>query len=220
MLKAKVFCDFDGTISSVDIGNHIFTHYSKERNFDLIKLWKENKMSSRKLMIEECKIVKFTLEDALELIKDLEIDSAFLAFYRKLISKNIPLTILSDGLDFYIQYFLKKYNIEEIPFRANTVEFKDNGTLIPDFPYFEQGCGKCGNCKGGHLKIEKIPGNYIVYIGDGYSDRCAAPYADIIFAKKDFAKYLSEENIPFIRFENFNDVMNVLIEKNIINNSS
>ncbi|MFC1725605.1 MtnX-like HAD-IB family phosphatase [candidate division KSB1 bacterium] len=215
MPAVKVFCDFDGTISSIDIGNYIFTHYAKERNFDLIKLWKENKMSSRKLMIEECKIVNFTLDEVLKLIRDLEIDSTFLEFYRILIKNNIPVTILSDGLDFYIQYFLKKYNIEEIPFRANTAEFTGDGTVIPDFPYFEQGCGKCGNCKGGHLKKEE-KGSFVVYIGDGYSDRCAAPHADIIFAKKDFAKYCKEQKIPFILFENFDDVLSVLIEKNII----
>lgn len=216
MAKVKIFSDFDGTISPIDIGNFIFSKFSENRNWESIKLWKENKISSKDLMIEECKMVRFTEAEALSSVKDFEIDSYFPGFYRYLESNNIPLTILSDGLSFYIDYFLRKYNLEEIPFVANVVNFQDGGKLKPEFPFYEEGCMSCGNCKGLHLRKARENGDKIVYIGDGYSDRCAAPEADIIFAKKDFAKYCIRENYKFYSFENFKDVLDILIKNDII----
>lgn len=216
MAKVKIFSDFDGTISKTDIGNFIFSKFSKNRNLVSINLWKENKISSRELMIEECKMVKFTKDEALNAVKDFEIDNYFLDFYKYLESKNIPLTILSDGLSFYIEYFLEKYKLQMIPYRANIVNFKNENILEPEFPFFEEGCRNCGNCKGLHLRNARENGDIMVYIGDGYSDRCAAPEADIIFAKKDFEKYCMSEKYRYYPFENFKDVLNTLIENNIV----
>ena len=37
----------------------------------------------------------------------------------------------------------------------------------------------------------------IVYVGDGYSDRCPVQYADIVFAKGDLQTYCQEQNISY-----------------------
>jgi len=45
-----------------------------------------------------------------------------------------------------------------------------------------------------------------VYVGDGYSDRCAAEASDRVFATKGLAQYLDERGIPYERFDDFRDV--------------
>jgi len=216
MSQVKVFSDFDGTITKEDIGNFIFSKFSKKRNKKAIQKWKENKISSKELLILETSMVKFTKDEVLNEIKDKEIEPTFIKFYQFMKSRDIPVTILSDGMSFYIDYLLGKYNLNHIPVRANVLHFKSNGEVKPEFPYYEEGCLKCANCKGMHIKKSKKESNIIVYIGDGYSDRCAAPHSDIIFAKNDFAEYLKVKNYHFHIYKDFNKVLNILIENKII----
>ena len=49
-------------------------------------------------------------------------------------------------------------------------------------------------------------GDELVYVGDGYSDRCAAEASDRVFATKELARYLDERGIPYDRFDDFHDV--------------
>ena len=46
-----------------------------------------------------------------------------------------------------------------------------------------------------------LPGGPFVYVGDGYSDRCAALAADRVFARDGLATYLDEQGVPYERFE-------------------
>ncbi len=56
----------------------------------------------------------------------------------------------------------------------------------------------------------------IVYIGDGYSDRCPAQFADVVFAKGSLVGFCETNNITFHRFEAFADVLakfRLMVEK-------
>jgi 2-hydroxy-3-keto-5-methylthiopentenyl-1-phosphate phosphatase len=50
----------------------------------------------------------------------------------------------------------------------------------------------------------------IVYVGDGYSDRCAAQAADRIFARDGLALYLEEQGVSFEPFDDLHDVLQAL----------
>jgi len=45
-----------------------------------------------------------------------------------------------------------------------------------------------------------------VYIGDGYSDRCAVSEADVVFAKDSLAVHCKANDIPYHSFESLADV--------------
>jgi 2-hydroxy-3-keto-5-methylthiopentenyl-1-phosphate phosphatase len=68
----------------------------------------------------------------------------------------------------------------------------------------ESVCLVCGQaCKRRTLPISD---GKIVYVGDGYSDRCAALAADRVFATRGLAKYLDELGVAYEPFEDLHDV--------------
>jgi 2-hydroxy-3-keto-5-methylthiopentenyl-1-phosphate phosphatase len=63
-------------------------------------------------------------------------------------------------------------------------------------------CAICGEpCKRGGLAGEPY-----VYVGDGYSDRCAALAADRVFARDGLAAYLDRRGFPYEPFRDFHDL--------------
>jgi 2-hydroxy-3-keto-5-methylthiopentenyl-1-phosphate phosphatase len=68
-------------------------------------------------------------------------------------------------------------------------------------------CAECGQaCKRGTLPA----GEEIVYVGDGFSDRCAALAADRVFATGPLARYLAEQGAEFTPFDDFHTVVDAL----------
>jgi 2-hydroxy-3-keto-5-methylthiopentenyl-1-phosphate phosphatase len=89
----------------------------------------------------------------------------------------------------------------ELEVRANDVEWKPGGWRAT----FRNGdaCGTCGEpCKRADLPTNE----FVVYVGDGYSDRCAAQAADRIFARDGLARYLDEQGVAYEPFDDLHDV--------------
>ena len=68
-------------------------------------------------------------------------------------------------------------------------------------------CAVCGQpCKRSALPAD----GEVVYVGDGYSDRCAALVADRIFARRGLAAYLDEQGVAYDPFEDLKEIVNAL----------
>jgi 2-hydroxy-3-keto-5-methylthiopentenyl-1-phosphate phosphatase len=64
---------------------------------------------------------------------------------------------------------------------------------------------ECGDsCKRGSLPEGD---GQLVYVGDGYSDRCAALAAHRVFARDGLADYLDARRVPYVRFDDLTDVV-------------
>ena len=211
-----IFSDFDGTISKVDVGNLIFKTFAGEAIIPIINSWKNNEISSKELLIRECKLAKINdFNDLFNLIDKQEIDDYFIEFVNICDNNYIDLFVVSDGLDFYIKRIFEKYNLYNLKYFSNKFNYKvenENLVIFPEFPYTDSECTKCGNCKRNHLLYNSDDDSFIIYIGDGYSDRCPVEYADIIFAKRALASYCTAKKIPFIEFDNFKDINEKLLE--------
>jgi 2-hydroxy-3-keto-5-methylthiopentenyl-1-phosphate phosphatase len=66
--------------------------------------------------------------------------------------------------------------------------------------------GTCGTCGEPCKRAELDGADYIVYVGDGYSDRCAAQAADRVFARRSLAAYLDEQGVHYEPFEDFYEI--------------
>jgi 2-hydroxy-3-keto-5-methylthiopentenyl-1-phosphate phosphatase len=112
--------------------------------------------------------------------------------------------IVSSNFRQLIEPILEREGVE-LEVRANEVEWHPNGWRAT----FRNGevCGTCGEpCKRADL-----PANgEVVYVGDGYSDRCAAQAADRIFARDGLARYLDEQDVTYEPFDDLHDVARAL----------
>ncbi len=205
-LFPKVFVDFDGTITKRDVGNAFFRRFGNEaESIKAVARWKNDGLSGKELMKKEAEFVSVTRDIALEFVREFDIDDTFKAFADFCSENRIEMTILSDGLDFYIEEVLARNGLSEIPFYSNIARF-DTGKLDIEFPY-ESSCPKCANCKGHQILMRTGIDDLIVYIGNGFSDRCAVDYADMVFAKDELLKYCEENNITYYPFSTFEEVL-------------
>ena len=94
----------------------------------------------------------------------------------------------------------------EVAVYANHAEMTDHGLVIT-FPYSDGACSDCGNCKRKHLRDLRRLYERVIYIGDGFSDRCASQEADILFAKSHLAEMCEADGRDYVSFEGFADIL-------------
>ncbi len=201
-----VLVDFDGTITKNDVGALLFKTFSKKESQKIVSLWLKGEINSKECLQRECELLRISRSELKKFALSQKIDGKFPAFVDLCNREKIRLVILSDGLDFYIKLILDKYGLGKLPFYSNLLGFEGK-KLKPEFPYFDRGCGGCGNCKRFHLKNLKRPNQKVVYIGDGLSDKCAITEADFVFAKDDLRRFCEKEDIKHYPFHDFGDII-------------
>lgn len=205
--QTKIFCDFDGTITTKDLGDEIFKvfgqfepYHSQLVNGDMgIKEYWKNMVPTLK---------DTTIEQIQDYAVSMDIDAYFQDFLSICKKNEYQLFIVSDGFMTYIEPVMQKMNAEDIQVFANKINFSDNPN--PEFHGASESCTcLCASCKRNIVLNNSSDEDLTVYIGDGYSDFCAAEHCDIIFAKKKLAAYCNQYRIPFYTFKSFFDIIKI-----------
>jgi 2,3-diketo-5-methylthio-1-phosphopentane phosphatase len=123
------------------------------------------------------------------------------------------LQIVSSGVEELIKPMLVREQLGHVPVISNS--------LAADPPPWriafrsEQRCEVCGQaCK--RLSVTEVAaGNKLVYIGDGFSDACAAEGADLVFARRRLATHLEARGREFQLFDDFFLVVEHLSESSV-----
>ncbi|MCI0448233.1 MAG: HAD-IB family phosphatase [Chlorobi bacterium] len=217
--KIKIYTDFDGTVTLTDVWMEIGKYFikNKQKWDKIIKQFESQEIGARECFTRECELLEdLDIEKINEIIDNQELDPKFIEFYEFCLKNNIPLAILSEGMDYYIDRLLKKYNLE-IEFYSNRIKFsEDKKRLEIEFPYSDSDCLNCGTSKRNILMNKTADEEISVFIGDGFSDSCVVNYADIVFAKKSLASYCWKNNITYFEFTDFGDIIKKL-EKILLN---
>jgi 2-hydroxy-3-keto-5-methylthiopentenyl-1-phosphate phosphatase len=112
-------------------------------------------------------------------------------------------TIVSAGFHQLIAPVLEREGVE-LPVLANEVEARPDGWVVRWRD--EAVCTTCGEpCKRGG-----VAGAAYVFVGDGYSDRCAALAADRVLARDSLASYLERARVPYEPFGDLAEVAALL----------
>ena len=112
---------------------------------------------------------------------------------------------MSDGFGFFIRPALEALGVGELPVVTARTTFADRGASIA-FPNGHPACHVCGTCKRNRVLAHQAAGRAVVFIGDGESDRYAAGYADVVFAKHSLINICLEAGWSFRRWTEFAEI--------------
>jgi HAD superfamily phosphoserine phosphatase-like hydrolase len=201
-------CDFDGTVSREDIGAEFVRRFGTGDQGGLeraLERWRAGEIGHRELTEVECGRLSVTEEEAVAFARGFALDPRFAPFAESALARGHAVLVVSEGFDFYIADHLRRADLADVPFAANRLRF-ERGRTVPEFPYADSSCGRCGNCKGARARDQRRLGYEVVMIGDGLSDRCGARAADWVVARSDLLDWCRREGIPAEPFEDFGDV--------------
>jgi 2,3-diketo-5-methylthio-1-phosphopentane phosphatase len=207
-MPTAFLCDFDGTVAPDDIGAAFVRRFSAGRDGEirpLLERWRAGEVGHRELTVAECRLVATTESDALEFTRGFPLDPGFAPFVREVRARGGRVLVVSEGFDFYVRDLLARAGLGDLPWTANGSRFEGGG-FVPQFPPAGEGCGQCGNCKGGHARRQRALGCEVVMVGDGFSDRCGARAADHVLARGDLLGWCRREGIQATPFDSFADV--------------
>ena len=122
--------------------------------------------------------------------------------FRELVERHRPL-VVSSGFHELIEPVLVREGIE-VELLANRLDARSDGWHVRF-----RDAAVCTTC-GEPCKRSALPSGAVAYVGDGYSDRCAALAATRVFATGGLAEWLASRGAAYERFENFYDVMGAL----------
>ena len=199
--ELRLVLDWDGTCTEIDTLWLVLEQFG---DYDVFKRAGEQLMrgeiSYRQLMEIEFSTVKNARLDEVTawLVGEARIRRGF----HELVARYDPL-VLSSGFVELIRPLLACEGVE-LELVANSLDPRPDGWRV--LWNREAPCEVCGDwCKRGGL-----PDARVVYVGDGYSDRCPALEAERVFARAGLAEYLEREGRPYEPFEDLFDVLHAL----------
>ena len=213
-MKHLILCDFDGTVSMRDMGYELLSTFARGNWEEIDQQYSEGKIGSKEAyerIATMCEAVPEEMEAFI--VERSLIDPYFGRFHDYCLSRSIDLKIVSDGFDFYIKRLLEHNGLPSIPYFANHLSCKRGTTISIEHPYLSGDCGLCGTCKRAILLAERPFYDLITYIGNGYSDRCAAGEADRVYAKEVLFEYCVRGGIDCTHFDHFGEVADDLSKK-------
>jgi len=215
-MTIRIFTDFDGTITRRDVGDALFAHFGGSRALDAVREYIAGRISAVECFRRECAACgSVALVELHSFLDQEEIDTSFPEFVTYCRREALHLSVVSDGMEYYIRRILGRFGLGDLYVHANFLGLVPDGSradvrFVPQFPNRDEVCDRCASCKRNYLVTSSADDDLIVYIGEGYSDRCPVQFADLVFAKDDLRNYCREENISSFEYTSFDDIRNRL----------
>lgn len=125
-------------------------------------------------------------------------------------TQEVPVAVVSGGLDFYIHPILQREDLD-VPVFSDRVEAGSNGGPFQlKHPFGHPTCQLCGICKARVVRDHAGTQVPVVFVGDGSTDRYAAEVADVVFARHRLLTYCRERGVPCLPFEDLHPVRDQL----------
>lgn len=213
--RSEILLDFDGTITQKDILDELVARYSIDQSWiDLERQWQSGRIGSRECLSKEFALLRITAAELAEFLETIELDPGIERLMQLLSHLQIPTTIVSDGIESFIEQFLQRIDPlalpENLTIRANAIHHHGDRLEIVN-PHASPACeSAAAHCKCRSAVLMHTPGRQSIYIGDGLSDLCPARRAHFVFAKGRLAEALAYEEIPYIPFRALDDVVAIL----------
>ena len=198
----RLVLDWDGTVTEVDSLHLVLLEFGDVEAYLRAEDDLGRSLTLHEVIALEFATVKAPLPEVVDwVVRNVRVRSGL----HELAARYRPL-IVSSGFHELIEPVLEREGVEA-EILANRLDPRPDGwrVLWRD----EAVCAVCGEaCKRGTLPAE----GEVVYVGDGYSDRCAALAADRVFATDGLASYLDEQRVPYEPFADLRAIAELLAD--------
>jgi len=199
-----IVLDFDGAICPADVTEALFVAFGDPSWWDVELEMRRRSATLRDALVREAALLRGDPDVWLDyVISSFALEQTFPRFVRWADDHDIALAIASDGLGFYIEPMLAAEGIEGVEVHTNAFDPK---TRTVSFPSANDVCIGCGTCKMNVVLKYRARFGPTAFVGEGYSDRFGALFADATFAKHHLAALCEETGIPFEPWQDYDDV--------------
>jgi len=206
-----ILCDFDGTIALDDTTDTLLARFGRPGWEVLEADWRAGRIGSRDCMAGQVALLEMDRAELDAHLAQRAIDPGFLEFITLAHSRDIPIQVLSDGLDYAIHAILRRHGLDWLPVTSNRLEASGERNWRLEFPNSSATCRvSSGTCKCALAARGQAARKRVLLIGDGASDFCVAEAADFTFAKGKLIEHCRSKRIPHAAIEGFDDVLKLL----------
>jgi 2-hydroxy-3-keto-5-methylthiopentenyl-1-phosphate phosphatase len=209
MSPRTLVVDFDGTVTEHDLLDDIAQTFGDGEVYrEVDEGLDRGRLSLHEVIRREFEPVRAPLDEVVAYaLSNTRVRPGFRELAERARAEGWRFVIVSSGFHELIEPILEREGVE-VELHANRVDARPDGWRV-HWSYGED-CETCGeSCK--RSTVDALAnGGEVVYVGDGYSDRCAAESADLVFARRGLARWLAERGVPFEPFDDFHDVSRVL----------
>lgn len=204
-MKRIVFCDFDGTITQAETFVAMLKNFTPVLAEQLLPEIYAKRMTLRdgvRQFIHSIPSVRYG--EIIEFTRSQPIRPGLLEFLDFLEAENIPFVVISGGLQGMVESVLN-------PFRnrihaIHAMEVDTRGQFLRVHSADESGTEIVAKAQ----IMAKYNADQSIAIGDSITDLNLALASSIVFARPPLTRYLEERNQPFIPWNDFFDVRDVM----------
>jgi HAD superfamily phosphoserine phosphatase-like hydrolase len=191
--------DWDGTVTERDTIALVVEWFGDGATYR-----RNGRLMGRSLTHDQALVSSFaTIRARLpEVVDELRATVRLRPGFRELVERHRPL-VVSSGFHELIEPVLAREGID-VELLANHVDARSDGWHVRfrDLAV----CTACGE----PCKRSALPAGTVAFVGDGYSDRCAALAATRVFARDELATWLTSRGVAYERFDTLYDVLAAL----------
>ena len=200
-----ILLDYDGTVAQTDVGDTVMAEHVTADWEPIVTAYDEGRIGSRRTMEAELALLRATEDELMATAAVQPHDPGLRVLARRAAAVGIPVEVVSDGFGFYIPDAMAALGLGDLPVVAASTTFAGDRARIA-FPNGHPACFVCGTCKRQRVLAHQAAGRAVVFVGDGESDRYAAGYADVVFAKRSLVRICIEAGWAFQRWAELREV--------------
>lgn len=199
-IGTRVFVDFDGTISVEDTTDLVLQAFAHPAWETVEEAWVAGHIGSRECMERQVALLDVSPAELDAFADRIEVDSGFIDFLELCDAHDVPVVVVSDGLDRVIRRVFARHGFD-LPVYANHLEHTGGRRWRLSSPAAHGACSaKAGTCK---CAVLGRGSDLRVLVGDGRSDFCASIEADLVLAKGKLVEFCRNRGVPHVSFRHF-----------------
>lgn len=212
-----IVCDFDGTVTARDTNSELARRFAPDRYAAIEGKLARREVSVRETLAHEFEGLGVPLDALVEVALEVPVRPGFRVLVEQTRAAGGDVILLSSGFRQIIEPILEREGMAGlVQLLANDIEVGPDGARIRwrELPMCDICDEHCKRHEVAQLRTGLLHDgrrfDQLVFVGDGFSDRCGADVADRIFARDSLATWLDAQGVAWEAWDDFHDIVAAL----------